>query len=150
MRPTRLVSIVQSFLKASSSSSRVQIRPLCSIRIIWFRNFSQHAARAYSTLKDFSCAVPCLFQSLDYFESLLLQLYRANPPCSGPLISKFHSLARHCHHPRVKRRCRNSTALQSRLATAIESQQPRIPRVTMALPQGPGTRHDGFARNSRR
>ena len=43
LRPPRLVSIVQSFLKASSSISRVRIRPLRLLRIICFRNFSQHA-----------------------------------------------------------------------------------------------------------
>ena len=43
LRPPRLVSIVQSSLKASFSISRARIRPLRSLRIICFRNFSQHA-----------------------------------------------------------------------------------------------------------
>ena len=50
-----------TFLKASSLSSRVQILPLRALRIICFWNFSRH-----STLKNSSCALLCLFQSLNY------------------------------------------------------------------------------------
>ena len=79
LSPPRLVSIVQSFLKVSSSSSRVRILPLRSLSFICFRNF------------------PCLFQSLDYFWK------PPSPVISAPSVtqirhaldrsfSKFHSL----------------------------------------------------------
>ena len=43
LHPSRLVSIVQSFFKASSSSSRVWILPLWYLRTSGFWNFGQHA-----------------------------------------------------------------------------------------------------------
>ena len=87
----QLVSIVQSFLKASSSNSRVQIRPLRSLSFICFRNFSQHAHASH--LKPPLAPSPACFNHLITFESLLLQLSRANLPCSGPLIFEIPLIA---------------------------------------------------------
>ena len=84
LRPPRLV---QLFLKASSLSSRVRIRPLRSLRIICFRNFSRHANAP--PLKTPLAPSPPSFNhspsppSFNYsiiFESLLLNSYPVNLP----------------------------------------------------------------------
>ena len=144
MSPPRLVSIVQSFLKVSSSSSRVRIRPLRSLRIICFRNFSQHTHAP--PLKPLLAPSPACFNHSIIFESLLLQISRANPPCSGPLIFEITLTA--TIHPKKGAAGTPMTALQSRRR-----------RHTIASAKNPqsgiaaGTHHDGSgcsARTSRR
>ena len=95
------------FLKASSSSSRVRIWPLWSLRTICLRNFSRYTHAP--PLKAPLMPSPACFNHLIIFESLLLGLSRANPPT--PIapdrlfkFSKLHSLP----SSTVKRRCRDS------------------------------------------
>ena len=70
--------IIQSYFRASSLSSRVQIQPLSSLMIICFRNSSQHAHAP--PLKTPLATSPACFNHSIIFESLLLQLSSANPP----------------------------------------------------------------------
>ena len=86
-----------------------------------------YSARARSTLKTPLAPSPACFNHSIIFESLLLQLSRANPP--APIapdlsFSKFHSLP-----PSTRKKGAAGTpltALQSR-AAAIESPPPKIP-----------------------
>ena len=78
--PPQLVSIVQLFLNASSltRSSSVLIQPLSLLRIICFRNFRRQA-HAPPLKTPLAPSPACLNHSI-IFESLLLQLSRANLP----------------------------------------------------------------------
>ena len=69
LRPPRLFSIVHSFLKASSSSSRVRIWSLRSLRTISFRNISWHAP--LKTLPSLFWYVSCCI-SAKAFELLMI------------------------------------------------------------------------------
>ena len=70
----------------------------------------------FHTSKNSSCTLTCLFQSLDYFERLLLKLQpkAAHTTCSRVQTVRFqnstqwHSLPQ-CHNPPVKMRCRDSS-----------------------------------------
>ena len=103
LRPPRFVSIIQSFLKASSSSFCMQIRPLHLLRILCFRNFSLHAHAP--PLKTPLPPSPACFNRSIIFDGLLLQLSGAIPPRQSLRTVRFRN-STHCHHPPVKRRCR--------------------------------------------
>ena len=126
-----------------------------SLRIICFRNFSRLAHAP--SLKTPLAPSPACFNHSIFFESLpgplpVISCKSAKANCSGPFVFEIPLTA--TIHPQKGAAGQGTllTALQSRLAAAIESPPPRIPRV--APPQGltadAGTRHDGSARTSRR
>ena len=79
---------------------------------------------------------PCLFQSLDYF-------WKPPPPvilCKSALLSTvdFRN-STHCHHPPVKRRCRDSEGLPWRQADGSAEQSYCHHRITAAKNPKSGT-----------
>ena len=98
LHPPLMVSIVQSFLKASLSRSSVQILPLLWLKIVWFWNFSQHV-HAPPLKTPLAPSPACFNLRLYYF-------WKPPPPvilCKSALLCTLNFRnSTHCHHQPVQ------------------------------------------------
>ena len=78
-----------------------------SLRTICFRNLSRHTVTPAPRLKTPLAHSPASFNHSITFESVLLELSRANPPT--PIAPERFQNSTHCHHPPVKRGCKDSS-----------------------------------------